>query len=196
MAFYNNPKQLQNSWSIMCADPAQAAGAAVCCNEPGTIDTPGLPVCEYNRERTTWHGARARCEATPEVEVISIDTRWERYQDQSHGVWTGYAPVPADDAQYYIAKDRSGAGGESICHPSAEVHDVRCCSDTSLGGFARPVWESFTLLRQPTARLHCLTDCTEPHVSFLPYQIKCLTIVLNRLLCPRTTGYRRACGVL
>ena len=72
MTFYNNPKQLQRGWDIMCADPSNAAGAVVCCNEAGTTNTPGLALCEYNRERTTFETAQRRCEATPDVEIVDI----------------------------------------------------------------------------------------------------------------------------
>ena len=130
MTFYPNPMQLNKGWNIMCADPRSAAGSIVCCNEAGTTNTPGLALCEYNRERATHAGAQQRCRMTPDVDIVDIG--------MPNGWQLGYANLPADDAAYFTAKDRRGAGAPSVCELSTNLHDVRCCSDTSREGFTQP----------------------------------------------------------
>jgi hypothetical protein len=78
---------------IMCADPLLAAGGAVCCNSPTSTKTPGLALCEYQRERSTFAAARRRCEAMPRVEVIDVPTWADVYAD----VWTGADLLGADE---------------------------------------------------------------------------------------------------
>ena len=130
MAFYEGPEQLRlggANW-IMCADPTLATGGAVCCNSPTTTKTPGLALCEYQRERLTFAAAKQRCEAMPHVEVLDVPT------------WADiYAPVPTGPApQFFVAKDPAGAGGEALCAAETKAYDVRCCADAAVDGFAQP----------------------------------------------------------
>lgn len=128
LAFYNGGKQLEingNGNPKMCANPLTDSGTTVCCNTPMT-HMHGLGFCEFHREKTSFAVAEQKC--TSEMDAPVVDgPNWQNE----------YGPLPAT-SNYFIAKDRLGAGTAPICAAETEGYAVRCCSDTATDGFIQP----------------------------------------------------------
>lgn len=124
--FFNGGKSMKSTgaWSTrICADPLTKAGGVACCNEPLGGDKTAMGMCNYRRERTTFAEAERRCSEVSDTGYLA-------------GV---YDPLPTGPApQYFTVVDPAGNPELSTCAVETDLYEVRCCSDTQVGGMVAP----------------------------------------------------------